>query len=57
MRHPEDSDGDGLTDTEEAELGTDPSWADTDDDGVSDEEEVNVWGTDPMDSDDHPGER
>jgi len=45
-----DADGDGLTDAEEAELGTDPKDADTDDDGVSDGEEVTV-GTDPKDAD------
>jgi hypothetical protein len=42
-----DSDGDGLTDTEETETyGTDPSLADTDGDGISDGEEVDYWGTD-----------
>jgi len=35
-----DSDGDGLTDAEETELGTDPNKADTDDDGRTDKEEV-----------------
>ena len=56
-KHPRDtdSDGDGLTDIEERELGTDPLMQDTDDDTFSDEEEVNLWGTDPTDSDDHPG--
>lgn len=35
-----DSDGDGLTDAEEVELGTDPDSADTDGDGVDDGDEV-----------------
>jgi hypothetical protein len=35
-----DDDGDGLTDAQEAELGTDPLLMDTDDDGVYDNEEV-----------------
>ena len=35
-----DSDKDGLTDLEEAKLGTDPSEADTDGDGLTDKEEV-----------------
>ena len=34
--HNPDSDGDGLTDREEAELGTDPNNTDTDGDGVGD---------------------
>lgn len=54
MTDGQDTDGDGLTDTEEVELGTDPLLRDSDDDGFTDEEEVNLWGTDPMDSDDHP---
>ena len=41
------SDNDGLTDTEEAELGTDPLTRDTDGDGWSDKEEVDE-GTDPL---------
>lgn len=49
-----DADDDGLTDTEEADLGTDPEDADSDDDGLTDAEEVNDYGTDPLvaDSDD-----
>lgn len=35
-----DSDGDGLTDEEEAAIGTDPNDADTDDDGLDDGTEV-----------------
>jgi hypothetical protein len=42
-----DTDGDGLTDVEETELGTDPSNADSDGDGVSDGDEV-AAGTDPL---------
>ena len=42
-----DSDGDGLTDTEETDTyGTDPEVADTDGDGLSDGEEVDYWGAD-----------
>ena len=43
-----DPDGDGLTDEEEYELGTDPNDPDTDDDGYSDGEEV-ALGSDPLD--------
>jgi hypothetical protein len=46
-----DSDGDGLRDLEEADLGTDPLDEDSDDDGLSDGGEVNTHGTDPVDSD------
>ena len=49
----EDSDGDGLTDDEEADLGTDPDDVDTDGDGISDGREVADL-TDPLDPDD-PG--
>ena len=42
-----DSDGDGLTDVEEARLGTDPKLPDSDDDGLSDAKEVQELGTDP----------
>jgi hypothetical protein len=38
----EDSDGDGLTDSEELLLGTDPLDPDSDDDGLSDGEEVEL---------------
>jgi len=43
-----DSDGDGLTDAEEAALGTNPNNPDSDGDGFSDGEEV-ARGTDPLD--------
>jgi Skp family chaperone for outer membrane proteins len=42
----EDSDGDGLSDTVEEALGTDPNKEDTDGDGYSDKEEV-LGGFDP----------
>ncbi len=46
-----DTDGDGLTDAEELELGTDPNNPDTDGDGLSDGDEINVYGTDPLNPD------
>ncbi len=46
-----DSDGDGLTDEEEAALGTDPFNWDTDGDGLSDGDEVKKYGTDPLNPD------
>lgn len=46
-----DADGDGLTDAEEAELGTDPNLADSDGDGKSDGVEVRTLGTDPLNKD------
>jgi hypothetical protein len=42
-----DDDGDGLTNEEEAALGTDPGEADSDGDGVSDTDEF-TYGTDPL---------
>ena len=42
---PGDSDGDGLEDTIEAELGTDPVDLDTDDDGLTDGDEYYVYQT------------
>jgi len=48
-----DTDGDGLTDCEEADLGTDPSLEDTDGDGYTDGEET-LGHTDPLESEDHP---
>lgn len=44
-----DNDGDGLTNQEEGELGTNPDVADSDGDGVSDGQE-HVDGSDPLDS-------
>ncbi len=45
------SDGDGLTNAEEATLGTDPDNPDTDGDGLSDGDEVDIHETDPLDED------
>ncbi|WP_238934608.1 gliding motility-associated C-terminal domain-containing protein [Aurantibacter crassamenti] len=50
-----DCDGDGLTNGEEDALGTDPENGDTDGDGIDDGQEVNVDGTDPLDSCDSIG--
>jgi hypothetical protein len=47
----DDPDGDGLTDVEEAEIGSDPQVADTDGDGLRDGQEVDPYGTDPLDAD------
>lgn len=46
-----DADGDGLTDAEEAVLGTDPHNPDTDGDGLLDGEEVDDAATDPLQAD------
>ena len=54
-----DSDGDGLTDDEEKELGTDPNKADTDGDGIDDGDEVD-GSKNPFDKDGNkvkPGEK
>lgn len=45
-----DTDGDGLSDEDEATLGTDPNNPDTDDDSLRDGDEV-ALGTDPLDPD------
>ena len=45
-----DTDGDGLTDKEEIEKGTDPLKKDTDGDGLTDKEEIEK-GTDPLKKD------
>jgi hypothetical protein len=50
----DDDDDDGLPDTVEAGIGTDPLVADTDGDGFDDGEEV-AAGTDPLDSQSFPG--
>lgn len=42
-----DSDGDGISDAEEAEYGTDPNNADTDGDGIDDAQEI-AYGLDPL---------
>lgn len=46
-----DQDGDGLTDTQEATLGTNPRMADTDIDGLNDGDEVNKYNTNPTNED------
>lgn len=48
---PADRDRDGLSDVEEARLGTSPTSADTDGDGLFDKEEVDTYETDPLDPD------
>jgi len=47
----EDTDGDGLTNSEEAQIGTDPLNPDTDGDGLGDGEEVKTYGTNPLNPD------
>jgi hypothetical protein len=47
----EDPDNDGLTNRQEAELGTNYQMRDTDGDGLSDGEEVNIYKTDPLNPD------
>ncbi|MTI88615.1 MAG: OmpA family protein [Balneolaceae bacterium] len=51
VQEPVDTDGDGLTDAKEMELGTDPQLADTDGDGLTDGDEVNEYDTDPLKAD------
>lgn len=46
-----DSDNDGLLNSEEAGLGTDPTNPDTDGDLLFDREEVAIYGTDPLNPD------
>jgi hypothetical protein len=46
-----DSDGDGLSDQREAELGTDPLKPDTDGDTLKDGDEVLKYGTNPLNVD------
>ena len=43
-----DTDGDGLIDEEELQIGTDPADPDSDEDGLTDGREVNEVGTDPL---------
>ena len=49
----QDSDGDGLSNSEEAALGTDPNNPDSDGDGWQDGDEVAQY-TDPTKANDHP---
>jgi hypothetical protein len=46
-----DTDGDGLSDADEQNFGTDPNNPDTDGDGLTDFEEVMLFGTDPLSPD------
>ena len=46
-----DTDNDGLLDSEENEIGTDPNNPDTDQDGLLDGDEVNNYTTNPLNSD------
>lgn len=52
---PVDTDGDGLSDGLEEDLGTDPNDTDSDDDGATDGAEYDA-GTDPLDANDVPGQ-
>jgi TolB protein len=44
----EDSDGDGLINNDEADIGTDPTDPDSDSDGLLDGDEVNTYHTNPL---------
>lgn len=46
-----DSDNDGIIDTEEIKLGTNPNLIDSDFDGLSDYYEINISKTDPLNAD------
>lgn len=46
-----DSDSDGLSDAEEARLGTDPAKKDSDGDGLTDYQEVRTFTTNPLSQD------
>ncbi|MGE3481883.1 MAG: PKD domain-containing protein, partial [Gammaproteobacteria bacterium] len=48
---PPDTDGDGLSDARELQLGTDPNSPDSDGDGLADGDEVDLHHTDPLDPD------
>lgn len=46
-----DRDGDGMSDSFEESIGTDPLNPDTDGDGLTDDEEYEIYGTDPLKTD------
>ncbi len=46
-----DTDGDGLSNAEEAQLGTDPNKKDSDGDGLTDYQEVKTFTTNPLSQD------
>lgn len=48
---PPDTDGDGLADEVEIDLGTNPNQFDTDNDNLNDFEEVEIYHSDPINSD------
>lgn len=48
---PADDDGDGLSNAEEAKLGTNPKKADTDGDGLIDSDEVRIYKSNPLKAD------
>ena len=47
----EDSDGDGISNSRELELGTKLDVDDTDEDGINDGDEINIYFTDPLKED------
>lgn len=51
QQQPVDTDNDGLTDAQEAEIGTDPNNPDSDGDELTDGQEVNEYNTDPLEED------
>ena len=46
-----DSDGDGISNLQEINMGINPSLKDTDYDGLDENEEIDIYGTDPADPD------
>ena len=46
-----DSDGDGISNLQEINIGLNPALKDTDYDGLEDNEEIDCYGTDPADPD------
>jgi hypothetical protein len=51
LKYPTDSDRDGLWNSVEMSIGTDPFKVDSDEDGLSDWEDKIKWGLDPLDDD------